>query len=80
MRRCVLSLLGLAVLLRADFNAARWQFLRVMAVGQAQQVCTLTLDRTIYVGARTDLADLRLVRNGQEIPYADCVSSAMRQA
>ncbi|MBZ5724562.1 MAG: DUF3999 domain-containing protein [Acidobacteriia bacterium] len=69
MRKLVLSLLALALLARADFSPARWALCRALSAGQAQQVCALTLDRTVYAGARADLADLRLVRNGQEIPY-----------
>jgi len=69
MSRYVLSLLGFVVLLRADFEPARWRYLRALAVGQPEQVCVLTLDRAIYAGSQTDLADLRVVRNGREIPY-----------
>ncbi len=69
MRKSALSLLGLALLARADFSPARWPLLRALAIGQGQVVHALTLDRTIYAAARADLADLRLVRNGYEVPY-----------
>lgn len=69
MRTVLLSLFCLGTLARADFDPTRWQFRRALAVAQPQQVCTVTLDRTIYASAQTTLADLRLARDGQEIPY-----------
>lgn len=69
MTRIALSLLALSALARADFDPAHWQFLRPAAAGEAQQVCVLPLDRAVYEGARADLADLRVVRDGREVPY-----------
>ena len=69
MRRTVLSLLAFTALLRADFNPARWQCRRSLAAGEAQQVSAVTLDRAVYAGAQMGLADLRLVREGVEVPY-----------
>ncbi|HEY1203639.1 MAG: DUF3999 family protein [Bryobacteraceae bacterium] len=69
MTKTVLSLLCLAALMRADFDPAHWQFLRTSTAGAAQQVCVLPLDRTVYERARADLADLRVVRDGREVPY-----------
>jgi hypothetical protein len=59
----------LSALARADFDPAHWQFLRTATVAQAEQVSILPLDRPVYEGARPDLADLRLVRDGREVPY-----------
>jgi hypothetical protein len=69
MRIAVLSLVFFAGLSRADFDPARWQFLRGLTAVKPDQVCALPLDRTIYAGAQADLADLRVVRDGREIPY-----------
>jgi hypothetical protein len=69
MKRTVLSFLCFAALARADFDPAHWQFRRMATAGEAQQVSVLPLDRTVYEGARTDLADLRLVEDGREVSY-----------
>lgn len=69
MKTAILSLLSFCVLVRADFDPARWQFRRTLVVEQPGQVCVLKLDRTVYAGAETGLADLRVVRNNQEVPY-----------
>ncbi len=69
MKKTILSLLCFAALARADFDPAHWQFLRTVTANQAQQVCVLPLDRAVYEGARPDLGDLRVVRDGREVPY-----------
>jgi hypothetical protein len=69
MRNAVLSLLCFSAALWAGFNPARWEFRRPLAAVQPDEACSLTLDRTVYERARTDLADLRVARDGQEIPY-----------
>jgi hypothetical protein len=69
MRKAVLSLLAFTALLRADFNPARWQFRRSLMAGEAQQVSAVTLDRAVYAGAQAGLADLRVIREGAEVPY-----------
>jgi hypothetical protein len=81
MRRAVLSLLCFGALLRAESKPARWQFRREMTVLQAQQNCVVPLDRTVYEDARSDLADLRVVRDGQEIPYViETLTGSLEQA
>ena len=69
MKKTALSLLCLSAFARADFDPAHWQFLRTAAAGEAQQVSMLPLDRAVYEGARPDLGDLRVVRDGREVPY-----------
>jgi hypothetical protein len=59
----------LSALARADFDPAHWQFLRTVTADQPQQVSILPLDRAVYEAARPDLGDLRLVREGREVPY-----------
>jgi hypothetical protein len=54
---------------RADFDPVHWQFLRTATTEQPQQVSILPLDRTVYEGSRPDLADLRVVKDGREVPY-----------
>ncbi len=65
----VVSLLWLAALAQASFDPAHWKYRRPLGACPAGEVCTATLDRTIYAGSATDLRDLRVVRNGQEVPY-----------
>lgn len=69
MTKPALSLLLFPLLLRADFTAARWQFRRSLPVERPQPVCAVRLDRVTYAAARADLADLRVLREGDEIPY-----------
>src|ERR1700690_3549896 len=69
MIRIALSLLALSALARADFNPAHWQFLRTTEAGEVQQVCVLPLERAVDQGERANLADLRVVRDGREVPY-----------
>lgn len=69
MRKAVPSLLVFTVLLRADFNPARWQFRRSLVATEAQQVSEVTLDRAVYAGAQVGLSDLRVIREGAEVPF-----------
>jgi hypothetical protein len=67
MTKTILSLLCFCALLRADFKPERWKSFRTAAA--VPGVCVLALDRTVYANARPDLADLRVVRGGREVPY-----------
>jgi hypothetical protein len=69
MTKRILSLFIFVLLLRADFDVHHWQYRRTIAVTEPRRVSVLTLDPGIYACAQADLADLRLVRDGQEIPY-----------
>jgi hypothetical protein len=69
MRIALLSLLCFCTALRADFNAVRWRWLRVLPAGEPGHACTVILDRAVYQGAQVGLADLRLAANGHEVPY-----------
>ena len=80
MMKTVLSLLCVAAVARANFDPAHWPFLRMATVSQPQQVSILPLDRTVYEGARADLADLRVVRDGREVPYVlETVAGAVEE-
>ncbi|HEX6897584.1 MAG TPA: DUF3999 family protein [Bryobacteraceae bacterium] len=61
--------LGCGVLLWADFQPERWKYRRALPADTGAQVVALNLDRGILVNAQPDLADLRVVRGGDEIPY-----------
>ena len=57
------------VLLWADLQPGRWKYRRPLPADAGAQVIALNLDRGILVNAQPDLADLRVVRGGDEIPY-----------
>ncbi len=69
MTKAVLSLLCFAALAGAYFKPAHWRLLRSVTAEQPGQVSLLPLDRTVYESARADLADLRVVHDGREVPY-----------
>jgi hypothetical protein len=66
--RNILLLLAASATLRADFPAAGWRLRRPVA-GAASGIATVRLDRAVYAGSANALADLRLVRDGRDIPY-----------
>jgi len=61
--------LGCAVLLKADFQPARWKYRRTLAADPNAQILAFNMERGVYVHARADLGDLRLVHGEDEIPY-----------
>jgi len=61
MRIAIPSLLLLAALARADFDATHWRFRRALQVENAGQVNAVTLDRAVYAGAQPDLNDVRVI-------------------
>ncbi len=73
----LLSFLALALAVAgtayADFSPSEWQYkkpvIAVPTVGSSKYV-RVSLDREVSFGARTDLADLRVVTSGgEEVPY-----------
>jgi hypothetical protein len=69
MTKAVLSLLCFGALLHADFKAPHWKLLRKVAASAPGQVCVVPLDRAVYASSRADLADIRVARDGAEVPY-----------
>ncbi len=53
----------------ADFDATRWQYRCRIYVDQPDRMQVLVLNRGIYERSRPDLGDLRVTRNGREVPY-----------
>jgi hypothetical protein len=51
------------------FDATRWEYWSVIEVHQHDRVNAIPIDRSIYARSRRDLGDLRVTRNGQEVPY-----------
>ncbi len=68
MKICRLSLCFWTVLAFADFTGASWHFRRSISVSGPAPV-TVGLDRPVYAGSRADLADLRVLKDGNEVPY-----------
>jgi len=72
-----LSLAGLAAgLLTAAFAPEGWLYRQKVEV--AGPVTRVTLDRELYAGAAGSLEDLRVVRDGVEVPYLLRVAHAVR--
>src|ERR1700694_839166 len=69
MTRLLLSLFAAGAIARADFDAARWQFRRSIAIAKPAPVASFTVDRSLYQGSRAQLADLRIVHDQKETPY-----------
>ena len=69
MTRLLLSLFAASAIARADFDPARWQFRRSIAIEKPVPVASFIVDRSLYRGSRAQLADLRIVRDQKETPY-----------
>jgi len=51
------------------FDAKHWEFVSSVDVHQPDRINAIPVDRAIYARSRPDLGDLRVTRNGQEVPY-----------
>jgi hypothetical protein len=80
-RKLVLAgLLAASVLLAIAFDTAPWRYRAAVRVLERGRLCVLPIERTLYVRMRQDLADLRIVREGQEIPYViETVAGALEE-
>jgi len=46
-----------------------WQFRRPLPIGPAPAWYVFRIDTDLYKASHSDLADLRIVRDGEEVPY-----------
>jgi hypothetical protein len=69
MTRLLLSLFAASSIARADFDPARWQFRRSIAIDKPTPVASFTVEGSLYHGSRAQLADLRIVQDQKETPY-----------
>lgn len=69
MTRLLLSLIAAGSMARADFDAAHWQFRRRLAIANPAPIVSLRVDAPLYRGSRAQLRDLRILRDGVEVPY-----------
>jgi len=64
----IVVLVAFAALLRGDFSASEWKLRRAIS-GDASGLASIKLDRAVYIGTGANLADLRVIRDGRELPY-----------
>jgi len=70
MKNSLLAGLAAALTLCAgEFDPARWQYRCPVYVDQPDRMQVFALNRGIYERSRPDLGDLRVTRNGLEVPY-----------
>lgn len=65
----ILCVLLAAVPARADFNPAGWQYRRALSVPAGAEFGEAVIDRAVYARTGASLDSLRVVADGQEIPY-----------
>ena len=70
MRVLKLSVLFAGLLQAAGFDTRPWKYVAPVRVPESGRLCVIPFDRTLYARMRQDLADLRIVKNDEEIPYA----------
>ena len=70
----ILATLSLAFVY-ADFVPSAWQYRKLIRT-EVRPANSLRIDREVYLAAREDLADLRVVHGSDEVPYLVVVSSS----
>ncbi|MBX9600307.1 MAG: DUF3999 domain-containing protein [Bryobacteraceae bacterium] len=68
MKRVLPALLA-AIPLAADFDAARWKFRQPVSVTPGPGLASVEAGKDVLTGASPGLGDLRVTRDGKEIPY-----------
>ena len=56
-------------LARADFNPKKWQCYSEIVPGSGGKYAQIILSRDVYCRSNNNLADLRIIQGGREIPY-----------
>src|SRR5947209_1220916 len=69
MRVHSLMLLAACLLLAAGFDSSHYKFMAPVRVHESGRLSVIPFNRTLYSRMRPDLADLRIVKDGEEIPY-----------
>src|ERR1041385_8775074 len=67
-RRAILVALA-AGIATAAFTPSAWRYRKRIPLTAGDALAVVKLDREVYTRARDDLADLRVLRDGDEIPY-----------
>src|SRR5581483_6988950 len=80
MKRLVLSFLLAGAALHADFDAVHWKLRRPITIAPSGPTSSFAIDPSVYRGATSAGADLRIVHDGAETPYAcTTLSGASRE-
>ncbi|MEO8028557.1 MAG: hypothetical protein ABI823_18895, partial [Bryobacteraceae bacterium] len=66
--RSLVLLLAACAMLRGDFAPGDWKLRRAI-LGDANGLTSIRLDRAVYAGSEANLSDLRVVRDGRDLPY-----------
>src|SRR5258706_9332752 len=75
-----LGLLCVSLLPGAGFDSTHWKFQAPLRVLETGRLCAIPFDRTLYARMRQDLGDLRIVKDGEEIPYLiETLSGSVRE-
>jgi hypothetical protein len=53
----------------AGFESAHWKFISPARVPESGRLCVIPFDRGLYTRMRQDRGDLRILKDGVEIPY-----------
>src|SRR5436190_11503406 len=69
LRLAVAVAFSAALLPGAPFDTAPWKYRAPVQAPEPGRICVIPLDRTLYSRMRQDLADLRIVKAGEEAPY-----------
>jgi hypothetical protein len=64
-----LLLLFASLLMGDGFDSSGWQFVLPVRVAEAGRMCTIPFERPLYSRMRHDLGDLRILKDGEQIPY-----------
>src|SRR5262249_47920381 len=64
-----LSALCASLLAGASFDPSHWKYHIPVRVPESGRLCVIPFDRQLYSHMRLDLGDLRVVKDGEEIPY-----------
>src|SRR5438270_10320392 len=65
----IAAFLIVTTVLFAAFAPSEWKFRKPIVLTPGDRLASVKLDRDVYTGTRPDFADIRVVRDGQEVPY-----------
>jgi hypothetical protein len=66
-------------LLSADFSAEAWRYRRPLILSQPGAIAEFVADATLYRNSAANLDDLRILRDGVEVPYVILTLAGARQ-
>ncbi len=57
------------IAMAAPLDLSQWRYRKRIALTPGDGLAVVKLDREVYIGSRAEAADLRVVRDGQEVPF-----------